>query len=213
MKPLRELLLLVGTGLLLAACGSAPLPDGDAYFLVPPQEDPEARPVEGAPDLQIADVDAAGHLQGIAILRPDKRLDTLVYHRLAAPIEETVSAWMQARLLATGRFREVVGPRSVGRTKLRLGLKVARFEIVERAEGLATAHVHLEGVVTDEKRSVVWSGWTEGRSPVHDTELDVPALVAALERALDVATREMAAEIAAEPSAAPSAPTEASEAR
>ena len=92
-------------------------------------------------------VEVASHLGGIVVQRLNGEIDSLVYHRWAAPVGEMVRAWIRSRLSESPRIRGIVGPGDSSRVRVRV--EVRRFEFVETGAGTSDATVELWGIVGD----------------------------------------------------------------
>ena len=90
-------------------------------------------------------VEVASHLGGIVVQRLNGEIDTLVYHRWAAPVGEMVRAWIRSRLSESPRIRGIVGPGDSSRVRVRV--EVRRFEFVETGAGTSDATVELWGEI------------------------------------------------------------------
>lgn len=141
MRPAAALLLLL---VVLTGCGTAPPPPVDSWIV---RREPAVAASEkdtGAAVVAITGVDVAAHLDGIVVQRSDGKMDTLIFHRWAAPVGEMVRAWVRSRLAESSRVRGVVG--AGDSCDLRIRLEVRRFEFVETPSG-AEAVVELWGLI------------------------------------------------------------------
>ena len=180
---------------LLAGCTTTPAPP-TSYYLLSPASREEAPELPEGPTLRVSRVQVAAHVRGIALIRPDQRVDTVVYHRWASPPETMVEEWVREELLQTGAFRFVAGTFSPVRTDYTLELEVRRLDVeVPERGGAPRGVVVLEGLLYSESPRAVrlsrrWSGFgTSG-------EGGVAGVVAALREALDEASARLAEDLA-----------------
>jgi hypothetical protein len=181
MRTCSPLLLLIA-----AACATEDRQPVTVYML-PPVAAPAGSPT--GPSLLLARVEAARHVDGIAIRRPDHRLDTLVYSRLAAPWPELLAPRVRAALMATGAFGAVLSEREPLRGGAGLTVWIDRAEIVERGDGNPLALVGGEVVLWNDGVFQASSPF-EGRAAVEAG--GPPGLVDALARAADAAALSLA---------------------
>ncbi|MAG57089.1 MAG: hypothetical protein CMJ83_12420 [Planctomycetes bacterium] len=168
----------------LAACTSSPAPVIHEY-LVRREPGPVKAAAKEAPLLHLRALRVASHVKGITVVRPDGEIDTLVYHRWAAPVADMVRDWLIADLEATGRFHGVLGPTWSGhratRDRTTLEITVRRFELEEAANGSTQARVEIGGLLSHGGR-VLPLAWVSGRAPVESAA--GPAYASAMSAAL-----------------------------
>ncbi len=185
--------------LLAGACSSAESPEIHRYLVRDRAAEARAVPPNPkAPTLHVAKVDVAGHLEGIAILRDGGVVDTLVYHRFAAPVAEMVARMLLPRLERSGAFRAVLGPESLADAALSLRVDVGRFELEEHSDGSTVAVVVLDAELYRRgSREVLETFRATAATPARAGRTEVKDLVLALEDAASSAADTLAAAVAA----------------
>jgi len=135
----------------LSACQDVPESHEFLVRRTPPAvgHQPPELPTD-APFLHLRSVQVASHVKGLTVVRPDGEIDTLVYHRWAAPISEMVSEWLASRILEAGCFRDVLRPTwsaaaGVAPKLMSVDVDVLQFELVEQRSGETEAHVSIRG--------------------------------------------------------------------
>jgi ABC-type uncharacterized transport system auxiliary subunit len=179
---------------LLSACTLDPAPPSHAYLVRQDGGEPVAADPQG-PLIQIIGIDVASHIQGMTVIRPDGQVDTLVYLRWASPVSEMVENWLRDSLLASGRFRGVIGTSMASGSSTEVAVSVQRFEIEELSLGEARARVSLEGWRRGGATDLGWVplGRHEGSAPI--TAATGAAYANAMALALDTAVNSLAARL------------------
>ena len=173
----------------LCGCTTTQAPDVETWIIRP---EFSTEPVEHDADavvLELARVDVAPHVNGVTIIRANRQVDHLLYHRWAAPVGETVSSWIRERLQRSPRVAAVLGRRDGIETDGRLVIEVVRFEFVDDGAGGSQAMVELWGTLAWANGSAVLRGLTGQQSLGTSTGAELPAAMSsALAQAVDQLT-------------------------